>query len=70
MTTQALTQDSCGEACLQGAVLLGSGAVPLGTAAVDGGLSSVCRAWVEVSNDDMEQAKGVRDHKVFRVVTG
>lgn len=69
MTTEALTQASYGHVCLQGAVLLGSGVVSLGLAAVDGGLSSASRAWEEV-NDDMEPAMGVRDHKTFRAVTG
>lgn len=50
---------------LQGANLL----VPLGIAAVDVGPSGVSRAWVEVSND-VEQARGVRDHEACRVVTG
>lgn len=69
MTTGALTQDSHGHVSLQGANLLGSGVMPLGIAAVDVGPSSVSRAWVEVSND-MEQARGIRDHEAYRVVTG
>lgn len=43
--------------------------MPLGIAAVDVGPSGVSRAWVEVSND-MEQARGVRDHEACRAVTG
>lgn len=69
MTTGALTQDSHGHVSLQGAILLGSGAMPLGIAAVDVGPSGVSRAWVEVSND-MEQARGVRDHEACRAMTG
>lgn len=69
MTTGALTQGSHGHVSLQGANLLGSGAMPLGIAAVDVGPSRISRAWVEVSNG-MEQARGVRDHEACRVVTG
>ena len=69
MTTEALTQDSHCHVCLQGAVLLGSGAVSLGIAAVDGGLSSASRAWEEVNND-MGSVMGVRDHKTSMAVTG
>lgn len=69
MTTGALTQDSHGHVSLQGAILLGFGAMPLGIAAVDVGPSGVSRAWVEVSNN-VEQARGVRDHEACRIVTG